>query len=160
MDVPRDRRQPTNAVAEWFGHRVYPTVSATAEALSDQQSHRCPFLSTAIAETRQCIKLPRSLGVCTISSTSNGTRQDWLVCPYRALDRGLVDDAARRLFGVASGRAVVVRAANTLDRAEVRKEVLADLSRGDAVFVYMQDKLGGEVSLIPQRDPEISGAVL
>ncbi|MGH8897259.1 MAG: hypothetical protein ACRDZ4_09620 [Egibacteraceae bacterium] len=36
-----------NHVAEWYGHRVYPVVAANPEALADQQSRRCPFLSDA-----------------------------------------------------------------------------------------------------------------
>ena len=40
-------------------------------------------------------------GVCTINNASNGSRQDWLVCPYRALDPNLIDNVVRRLFGAA-----------------------------------------------------------
>ncbi|HXC50060.1 MAG TPA: hypothetical protein VN634_04195 [Candidatus Limnocylindrales bacterium] len=157
MPVAPNPRVPNNVVAEWFGRRVYPTVAATPEALSDQQNRRCPFLSAAIESTCACVKAPRSAGVCTISSTSNGTRQDWLVCPYRALDPNLVENAVRRLFDISPEMRVMIRPATTLARREVRAELLDALARGEAVFVYMQDKLGGEVSLIASPgSPELS----
>ena len=154
--APRDKAA-SNLVAEWFGHRVHPTVTATPAALADQQTRRCPLLSLATESTRVCIKSGVSSGVCTISSTSNGTRQDWLVCPYRALDQDLVQAATRRLFDITAGREVVIRPAVTLARDVVRSELLAVLARGGAAFVYMQDKLGGEMSLrgSPQS-PELS----
>jgi hypothetical protein len=148
---------PGNLIAEWFGHRVHPTVTATGVALADQQTRRCPLLSLATESDRTCIKSAVSAGVCTISSTSNGPRQDWLVCPYRALDHGLVQDATRRLFDIPADREVLIKPAVTLSRASIRDELLAVLSRGGAAFVYMQDKLGGEMSLKKSPgSPELS----
>jgi hypothetical protein len=153
----RDKSGANNVLGEWFGHRVFPTVAATVEALADQQTHRCPFLSTATATTTACVKAAKSRGVCTVSSTSNGPRQDWLVCPYRAMDPSLIEDSARRLFGVERERKVVIRAANTLAADSVRAELSAKLAAGSAVYVYMQDKFGGEVSLSSTtKSPELS----
>jgi hypothetical protein len=153
----RDKSGANNVLGEWFGHRVYPTVSATAEALADQQAHRCPFLSTATATTTTCVKAPKSRGVCTISSTSNGSRQDWLVCPYRAMDPSLIEGAARRLFSVENDRKILIRPANTLAAESVRAELSAELAADSAVYVYMQDKFGGEVSLSSTtKSPELS----
>jgi hypothetical protein len=157
--APRAKSDANNVLAEWFGHRVYPTVADSAETLEDQQTHRCPFLSAATATATVCVKVKakKSSGVCTVSSTSNGPRQDWLVCPYRAMDPDLIEDAARRLFGVARDRKVVIRAANTLVAETVRTELSVESTAGSAVYVYMQDKFGGEVSLSStEKSPELS----
>ena len=107
------RRQPSgNFVSEWFGHRLYPDVVANERSRSDQSDQRCPFLSEATGTTRQCVKRDASKGVCTINSASNGTRQDWLVCPYRALNRDLIARAVQRMFGLASEVAPVGRPGN------------------------------------------------
>ena len=85
------RRTPRSANAEarphvagWFGHRIFPTVSYGGMPLADQEAERCPFLSETLKQSTPCVKAPNSRGVCTISASSNGPRQDWLVCPYRA----------------------------------------------------------------------------
>src|SRR5438093_13215762 len=84
-----------NFVSEWYGHRVFPAVSLSQDALRDQQAVRCPFLTEAMGEERSCVKSVNAQGVCTISSVSNGPRQDWLVCPIRAIDQPLLDNVAR-----------------------------------------------------------------
>lgn len=151
----RRREGQGNFIAEWFGHRVHPTVMAAAEALSDQSSQRCPFLSEATLKTVECIKSVKAKGVCTISSSSNGPRQDWLVCPHRALDFGLMQNAARRLFGV-SGDLLVVPAP-TLEADDVRERITSALDQGGRVVVFLRSRLGGEVSLSPtERSPEVS----
>lgn len=73
------KREGGNFVSEWFGHRVYPNVVSTPEAIADQSEERCPFLSAATSEDRTCIKTLKSKGVCSVSCVSNGPRQDWLV---------------------------------------------------------------------------------
>ena len=90
--------QQGNFVSEWFGYRTYPTVAQDEKGNDIQQDRICPFLSRATGEPRKCIKSEASLGICSISSSSNGSRQDWLVCPYRALDDSLFEDVAHRLF--------------------------------------------------------------
>jgi hypothetical protein len=118
--VARQRRSKPggNYVSEWFGHRVYPAVLSTPEALSDQRSERCPFLSQATGEARRCIKSEASKGICTINSASNRIRQDWLVCPYRALDPELVGNAVRQLFGLQSSIAPRMLPAVNLRKVE------------------------------------------
>jgi hypothetical protein len=152
-----DKGDANNVIAEWFGYRVYPKVTATEKALADQQGSRCPFLSATTETDHLCIKPAKSIGVCTISSTSNGPRQDWLVCPYRAMDRALLEDAARRMFGTAADRKVVFHAANTLVREDIREEISLALTKGAAVFVFLQVKFGGEISLKETaKSPEMS----
>ena len=149
--------EANNVVSEWFGHRVYPVVSTAPNALDDQQHGRCPFLTQVVGEEKACIKSTKSKGVCNISSKSNGTAQDWLVCPYRALDTKMVHAVAHRLFSVPSSVEVVVRAAPTLERESVRKEITAAMTAGKTAVVYMQDKLGGEISLSStKKSPELS----
>lgn len=147
----------SNFIAEWFGHRVYPTVSHSTAALEDQQDKRCPFLSAATEETRRCIKAAASLGVCTISSVSNGPRQDWLVCPYRGLERPLLGDVVQRLFGGSSGADRLIVPAPNLARKKVQKQVLAQAKAAASPIVYFQDKLGGEISISrTDRSPELA----
>lgn len=150
-----DRRG--NFVSEWFGGRVYPTVSFGGSTLEDQRSHRCPFLSEVTGEPKTCTKPTSSLGICTINSSSNGPRQDWLVCPYRALDRELLNSVVRRLFAVPDTSGVTVVPAPTLAIASSRKRFQRALNRGDVCVAYLQDKLGGEISISStSRSPEIS----
>jgi len=146
-------------ISEWFGHRVFPVVSAAPGALDDQKSGRCPFLSQTLRRTATCVKAENSRGVCTISASSNGPRQDWLVCPYRALDDQLLADMVRRLYGFPDNAQVLIRPALTLADDVLRAEAMTALHPDDPrrVFVYFQDKLGGEIGLSKTTaSPEIS----
>lgn len=144
-------------IAEWFGHRVFPTVSSGDTPIGDQRSGRCPFLTETLKHKTPCVKAPNSRGVCTISASSNGPRQDWLVCPYRALDDGLLGDMVCRLYGIPPLDPVLIRPVVALADETRRSEIL-DAVRGDGrVFVYFQDKLGGEISLSKTgASPELS----
>lgn len=151
---PRHSRTPRDPakrphVSEWYGHRVFPVVDASPEAVRQQRSLRCPFLSETLAKVTPCVKAENSSGVCTISASSNGPRQDWLVCPYRALDSDLLTGMVRRLYGVPGHVPVLIRPAVTLEDPEVRCQTLKAVRPDDPrrVFLYFQDKLGGEISL-------------
>lgn len=162
--MPSRKDQPAKAptdsgnfVSEWFGHRVYPVVAATSKSLKDQQTGRCPFLSEATGKTQSCIKPENAKGICTVSSVSNRLRQDWLVCPYRGLDHPLVDDVARRLFGVRAELGVTVVPRPTLADPARRAKFAHNVASGQAGVVYLQSKLGGEISIAPtDRSPELS----
>lgn len=148
---------PGNFVAEWFGHRVYPSVARNAAGLDDQRAGRCPFLSAATGEPRPCIKPPSALGVCTISSSSNGYRQDWLVCPYRVVEPALLKDAVENLFGPEEDGQRLVVPAPLLIEEDVRSRILSAIAAGGSAVVFLQDKLGGEISLAKtDRSPEFS----
>jgi hypothetical protein len=153
------RREPGghgNYISEWYTHRMYPTIRGSSASIAEQQEHLCSMLSAATGETRTCIKPERAQGVCTISS-SNGTRQDWLVCPFRALDMGLMEDATRRLFGVGAARPVILAAAPEITRPEIRGPFIENISRGGFSALFLQAKLGGEISLsATARSPEMS----
>ena len=144
-------------IAEWFGHRVFPTVSAGNTPIQDQQAERCPFLTQTLKHSTPCVKASNSRGVCTISASSNGPRQDWLVCPYRALDDGLLADMVCRLYGISPLDPVLIRPVVALAEEAGRAEIL-EAVRGDGrAFVYFQDKLGGEISLSKTAaSPELS----
>ncbi len=86
---------------------MFPAVSTAASAIADQVAERCPFLSHTLNEATPCRKAVNSRGVCTISASSNGPRQDWLVCPYRALDDSLLTATlSRAAFDIAPAKAV------------------------------------------------------
>lgn len=151
------KKSEGNFVSEWFGHRVYPLVISTPASVSDQQSERCPFLSQATGEARTCIKLDNAKGVCTISSLSNGPRQDWLVCPYRALNDDLVSNSIRQLFALPKASDPFVTPAVTLKRDEVRADIGTRLKAGQPVFIYFDKKTSGELSIpATDRSPEFS----
>lgn len=150
---PRDKG---NFIAEWFGHRVYPAVEAGKAALDSQAAASCPFLTLAKSVPTSCVKKANSSGVCTISSVSNGARQDWLACPYRALSPELLNGAIRRLFELNSDSMLVLPAIRLAD-PKVRREVMGALDRGCPAFMYFDAKLGGELSLAATpRSPEFS----
>lgn len=136
-------------IAEWFGYRVFPTVAGGDTPLADQSAERCPFLTKVLKNNTPCVKKPESRGVCTISASSNGKRQDWLVCPYRALDDSLLGGMVRRLYGISLQNPVFIRPVLALEDADLKSEILHavhdDVS--GRVFVYFQDKLGGEIGL-------------
>lgn len=150
-------KESSNLVAEWFGHRVYPKVAEGEVALSDQRQARCPFLTRATQEERKCIKSITSKGVCTVSSTSNGPRQDWLVCPHRALDLSLLEDAVDRLYGVDESSSRLLIAASQLIRQDARHNIWQNVRAGGQTFIYFHEKLGGEISFSKTvRSPEMS----
>jgi hypothetical protein len=148
-----------NYICEWFGHRVHPQVIATRQSVLEQRGGICPFLSTATASNRACIKAAAAHGVCTISTLPKvgAQRQEWLVCPYRALDPKLVEDAVRRMFGLPVDQRTVIFPAPRLSDEQLRSEVTSRIQNGDRAFVYFDEKLGGELS-IPKTDrsPEFS----
>lgn len=151
-------REPQgNFVSEWFGHRVYPTIVSTPASVADQQNERCLFLTDATGEPRKCVKAEAARGVCTISSLSNGSRQDWLVCPYRALNDDLVSNSIRQLFALPAGTHPFVTPAVTLKRTAVRDDICRRLAAREHVFIYFDKKTGGELSIPPtERSPEFS----
>lgn len=143
-----------NFVTEWFGHRVWPFVADAPEAERDQRSRRCPFLSNATREERQCIKVPRGgnepTGLCTISSDSNKVRQDWLACPYRILDQRftLLEEPVRTLYHVRDDEDTLILPVTALRHPHDRDRVFSAIESPSArVFAFAADKLGGEVDL-------------
>lgn len=155
--TPRRRRGPNNFIGEWFGHRVYPIVADLPQARADQQHKRCPFLTEVTGAATECIKADQSKGVCTISSTSNGTRQDWLVCPFRALDERILDDAARRLFEHDRDSDISLVPAKNLETQAGADRFREAVNAGKPSLIYFQNKLGGEISISPTpRSPEFS----
>jgi len=143
-----------NFIAEWFGHRVWPVPNDSPSAVLNQTARRCPFLSNATGEDRQCIKVPsrgeEPTGVCTISSDSNGIREDWLACPYRTLDQHftLLGEVVRTLYRVPLEIDVLGIPVTILQRADVQERVANALENGvTRVFLFTSDKLGGEIDL-------------
>ena len=145
-----------NYVSEWFGHRIYPRVAHARQAGADQEAGRCPFLSHTIEEDRSCVKASSAVGVCTISSESNQRRQDWLACPYRALQDSLTTDVVRHLFGRRIENEAIFPAPS-LARTEVQSRILQRLTDDQDAIVFLQDKLGGEISVSKtDRSPELA----
>lgn len=147
----------SNFVSEWFGHRVYPQIVASDRAIQEQQAEQCPFLSTALGIVRKCIKSDAARGVCTISSPSNGVRQDWLVCPYRALSDEIVSWSIKQLFALAHTRDLLALPAATLENDDVRRAIEAQLKARKPAFLYFDKKTSGELSIpATKRSPEFA----
>ena len=144
-------------MSEWYGHRVYPLVSNAPESLSDQRTSRCPFLSRVTEIDTVCVKPANSQGICTISSSSNGVRQDWLACPHRALEDSLLLSVVRRLFQADPDDSVTILAVPVLSDVNKRERLVDRVRHGDLGIVYLQNKLGGEITLTSTtRSPEFS----
>ena len=159
----RSVRPPNHYVGEWFGQRIYPEVQFGDASLETMRTCRCPFLSAAVGEDQECIKATPSQGVCTV--TSQDARRygggddsiDWLVCPHRTLDDGLLNEVARRLFNVSADTETLIVAAVTLDDSVTQSRIQEALAAKAKVFVYFRARLGGEISLSPtDRSPELS----
>ena len=154
---PQGDAKPGNYISEWFGYRVFPVVSNAPQMIEFQERRQCPFLSASTGEPRECIKSESSKGVCTISSVTSERRDEWLVCPYRAVEGDLLEPATRRLFAVRPSCGVVIASAPSLQKPEVRTSIVGALEEGKRAFVFFQDKLGGEISLPrTERSPELS----
>lgn len=144
-------------VSEWFGYRVYPLVADGAAALEAQSSRLCPFLTQITGDRTLCIKSAAASGICTISSRSNGPRQDWLVGPFRAFSPSILVAAADYLFPGRLRSDPLILPAPTLRKGEVRSAIREKLLAGGKCIVYLQNKLGGEISLSrTERSPELS----
>lgn len=155
---PQADAGPTgNFITEWFGYRVWPEVNASAAARRDQPARLCPFLTSAKRETTVCIKTARGYdeptGVCTISSDSNGVREDWLACPFRILDQHftLIGGAIRTLYQIPAAQSIVFFPVTVLANPDRKREVQGALDQGTRVFAFAGGKLGGEVD-VPETD--------
>ena len=125
--------------------------------MSDQRAGALPVPDGNPEDEHRCVKATNSRGVCTISAGSNGPRQDWLVCPYRALDDGLLADIVKRLYGITALDPVLIRPVLALGDETGRSEILNAVRDRERVFVYFQDKLGGEIGLSKTgASPELS----
>lgn len=134
----------SNYISEWYGVRLYPSASGVAGAVSALQNRRCPFLSDALGAPAACIKSPNSAGVCTITTTRNGLK-DWIICPYRALERQIVNEVTRRIFADHRERVPLFPVVQLRD--EARRTEILDRACGEPVYVFFQDKLGGEINV-------------
>lgn len=150
-------RNGKNFISEWFGHRIYPVVSDNPAARADQIQERCVFLSAVKNEEQQCSKGEKSRGVCTISASSNGFRQDWLACPYRALDSSILADSTRRIFGYTADEEINLVPASHLENQTKAEAFRYAVRAGVPSVVYFQAKLGGEINISPtDRSPQFA----
>src|SRR6266853_271932 len=141
-----------NFISEWFGQRVFPVVRLDVKALRHDS---CPFLSDVLEDSTACVKNENSKGVCTISSASNGPRQDWLVCPYRVIDSEIITGACERIFG--SKLSARPTAASLLESSKVRDAFRKRVAKSGVGYLFFQDKLGGEISVLgTAKSPEIA----
>lgn len=90
-----------NYISEWFGRRIYPIVRLDGiKGITGPNKEVCPFLSEMLLNKALCWKATNSKGVCTISSVSNGSRQDWLACPHRVIHTNIVKESCSKIFGI------------------------------------------------------------
>jgi hypothetical protein len=144
-----------NFVSEWFGQRIYPKVRISPADFGQVGQASCPFLSDVLHQVTSCVKSPNSAGVCTVSSASNGARQDWLVGPYRVISSDIVRRACQMIFGLTKAVTPIpvslLKSPVELDRFE------AEISQTGAGYLFFQDKLGGEISILGSAgSPELS----
>ena len=144
-----------NFVSEWFSQRIYPTVRLDVARVSGENAGRCPFLSKVLHRSTSCVKNTNSTGVCTVSSISNGARQDWLVCPYRVISSNIVRRGCQLIFGLT--HEVTPVPVIILEQADELRAFATAVNENGAGYLFFQDKLGGEISVIgTPRSPEIS----
>ena len=145
----------SNFVSEWFGQRIYPAVKLDIAGVTGNSSGMCPFLGAVLQEPTPCVKNTNSAGVCTISSSSNGHRQDWLVCPYRVISSSIVSKGCQRIFGL--DNEVSPLPVSVLHDAGKLAEFIAVVTDNGSGYLFFQDKLGGEISLTgTSKSPELS----
>ena len=76
--------------------------------------------------------------MCTINNASNSTRQDWLVCPYRALDPDLIETVVRRLFGATPDQPLLVVPAPALANQAMRARIAGQADDGSFRVLELQ----------------------
>ena len=153
--MPIPTRAGGNFVSEWFGQRIYPTVRLDVAQVTGDNAGRCSFLSEVLHRSTNCVKSANSSGVCTVSSTSNGPRQDWLVCPYRVISSNIVRRGCQLIFGLA--HEVTPVPVIVLEQADELQAFTNAVNDNGAGYLFFQDKLGGEISVIgTPRSPELS----
>ena len=144
-----------NFISEWYGQRIYPQVRLDVAAVAGGNSGSCPFLSDVLHRQTKCVKNENSSGVCTISSISNGTRQDWLVCPYRVIDSDIVRRGCQLIFG--SAVPVDPLPVSILANVGELDAFVGLVNANGAGYLFFQDKLGGEISVLgTSKSPEMS----
>lgn len=144
-----------NFVSEWFGQRIYPTVRMDMAAMTGKKAGKCPFLSNILKQGTDCVKNENSLGVCSINSSSNGPRQDWLVCPYRVIDSEIVKRGCKLIFGLQTE--VLPLPVSLLKHEGELEKFKAAVKEDGSGYLFFQDKLGGEISVIAtERSPEMA----
>lgn len=144
-----------NFVSEWFGQRIYPKVRLDIAAVSGACAGQCPFLGDVLQTRTPCVKNTNSAGVCTISSVSNGSRQDWLVCPYRVISSDIVRKGCQRIFEL--DHEVLPLPVSVLQKEDALLRFIEGVRNDGSGYLFFQDKLGGEISLTgTARSPELS----
>ena len=108
------------------------------------RKRQCPFLSDALEQETRCVKKANSSGVCTITTTNLGMR-DWVVCPYRVLERRIVSEVARIVFSDPREEVAVYPVVHLEE--ESRRSRIFDLASRETVYLFFQDKLGGEINI-------------
>ena len=135
-----------NFISEWYGVRLYPSASGAgvSDAIELFRNRRCPFLSSALEEPTPCTKNRNSSGVCTITTTKGGNR-DWIVCPYRVLEKRTIYEVARKIFSDAREEIPVHPVVHLQD--ESRCAGILERASEETVYLFFQDKLGGEINV-------------
>ncbi len=145
---------PANLVSEWYGVRLYPSAADALQAMDRLRSKQCPYLSDALEEAVGCIKRANSSGVCTVTTTKMGTK-DWVVCPYRVLEREIISEVTRVIFSDRRQDIAVYPVVHLGDEARCAR--ILDRARHGTVYLFYQDKLGGEINISGSAEtPELS----
>ncbi|APW43593.1 DNA methyltransferase [Rhodoferax saidenbachensis] len=144
-----------NFVSEWFGQRIYPLVRLDMAAVSGKRAGTCQFLTNILKTSTDCVKNENSQGVCSISATSNGPRQDWLVCPYRVIDSEIVKRGCTMIFGLSTDvKPIPVSLLKHEGELDKFKKSVESSGSG---YLFFQDKLGGEISILStEKSPEMA----
>jgi hypothetical protein len=144
----------SNFISEWFGVRLYPEPLCTSSDIDAFRARQCPFLTDTLAKPTACIKSENALGVCTIT-TSRGGLRDWIVCPYRVLERSILHEVARKIFGDPRDSLDIFPVVHLQDPEKC--SAILEKARNSTVYLFFQDKLGGEINVIgTDRTPELS----
>ena len=139
-------KYPTNFISEWYGVRLFPRTTGgdDPDTIEKFKRKHCPFLTDALETERACTKNQNSSGVCTITTTKDKSR-DWIVCPYRVLERNIIREVTRRIFS--DDRDVLpVFPVTHLEDEEKQREII-ERGNKEVIYLFFQDKIGGEISL-------------
>lgn len=149
-------KHPTNFISEWYGVRLHPALTSTghSDTIELIKRKQCPFLTSALDKATVCTKNANSKGVCTITTT-RGSSRDWIVCPYRVLEKHIICEVTRRIFADGRGQLPVYPVVHLEE--EVRRRTIFEQASKGSIYLYFQEKLGGEIGLSKSKTtPELS----
>jgi len=136
-----------NSISEWFGYRIFPTVTDAEQAIRDQQDERCPFLAKRSGRHESASSRPTRAAYAPYPAKLTAAAR-LVVCPYRTADQPDPDGGgAPAVFSSHVRRNRCSYPPRRLPTARPKNESANRSMAGGGCSLYFMDKLGGEIDI-------------